>query len=267
LPTKAVDKGLAPMPAASPDVIFGWLVPVPTDAPEPDKDKVLLDIGDTRDEMRRRMVEFCNTQQRIEPLHIDLNGDIWGLAGTMQCKSSMVLFMGLCEAEGQEDGADYLTLGTEEALGDAEMVLLKQELFCAIICRVWGRQLLYDAVKPLLVDNKCPFDVSGQIVIGSDEDVSNHYLELLQGQGPKEQCPQAEKYLKGVARDLILHQQPCLCKMIAGRGTIVEDDSILNVFAALDEGKAKIPRDQQGDLALAVATKALELVQVLGLDL
>jgi len=257
------------MSAASPDVVFGWLVPVPKDAPEPDKDKVLLDIGDTRDEMRRRTVEFCNTQHSIEPLHVDLSGDgdIWGLAGTLQCKSSMALFLGLCDAEGQEDGADFLTLGTEKALGDAEVVLLKQELFCAIICRVWGRQFLYDAVKPLLVDNKCPFDVSGQIVIDSDEAVARHYLELLQGRGPKDKCPQAEKYLKGVARDLILHQQPCLCKMIAGRGTIGEDDSILNIFAALDEGKATIPQDQQGDLALAVAAKALELVQVLGLDL
>merc|ERR1712087_1025507 len=100
----------------------------------------------------------------------------------------------------------------------------------------------------------------------SDGAVGAHYLDLVLGRGAKQQCPQAEKYLCGVARDMTLNQQPYSCSLLAGRYGLQADDSVLSVLKKLDENSGKVPPDYSHDLALAVAVKALDLWS-LGLDL
>merc|ERR1712113_826136 len=110
------------------------------------------------------------------------------------------------------------------------MVLVKKDAFCAFLCRLWARQGLYDAIRPLMASGgACPFAESGQLLLVSDAAVSSHYLELVLGRGPKEQCPQAEKYLCGVARDMTLRQQPYICTVLEGRCGVQADDSVLSV--------------------------------------
>lgn len=233
----------------------------------PSHSDVLYDIGESRDIMRKWTVAFSSTQHPT-PLFVDLDGATFGLAGTIRCKHGSNIFYGLCALEDQEDGKDYLNLGMDSAFGQAEVVLVKQELFCAFLCRAWARQNLFEAVRPNLHSGRvCPFDASGQLVLDSDEAAAYHYLELLLGRGQKSKCPQAEKYLQGVARDMMINQLPYLCAVLEDRGTVKPEDSVLSILTALDGGAVEIPRDYQEDLALAVAAKALELVQVMGLDL
>merc|ERR1711862_135429 len=108
-------------------------------------------------------------------------------------------------------------------------------------------------------EEACPFDTRGEVLLNSDSVIADHYLELLLGRGQKEACPQAEKYLQGIARDMMLSQQPYICSVLQARANVKAEDSVLSVVKQLDE-KANLPRDLQEDLALAVAVKALQLV-------
>jgi len=256
------------MAVAQGDVVLGWLVTAPEGAPAADPGRVLCDIGDQREEMRRRAAEICaDAAGQLPSLFVELGDEVWGLAGTLRCKEGVGLFRGLCSLEGQQDGEDYFDLGREDALG-ADVVLLKQELLCAFLCRARARQVLFGAVQPLLGPGEsCPFDAGAQLVLDSPAAAAEHYLELLLGRGPKERCPKACQYLQGVARDLPLARQPYLCSALEGRAGLTPDDSTLAILERLDGAGAEVPRDFRADLALAVAAKALELVQVLGLDL
>jgi len=126
-----------------------------------------------------------------------------------------------------------------------------------------------DDIRPLVGDEEaCPFDTGGEVLLNSDTVIANHYLELLLGRGPKESCPQAEKYLQGIARDMPLNQQPYICAVLEAKGGFKGEDSVLNTVKSLDEKKAaNLPHDLSEDLALVVAVKALQLVDAVGLDL
>jgi len=148
------------------------------------------------------------------------------------------------------------------------VVLVKQDLFAAFLCRAWARNAVFESIHPLLgAGDSCPFDPTSSIPLLSDDAAADHYLELLLGRGRKDLCPQAEKYLQGVARDMVLNTQPYLCSVLTGRAEIKAEDNVLSILQRLDGLPGQVPRDLQGDLALVVGTKALELVQVLGLDL
>lgn len=253
--------------ATAQDVILGWMVTAPEGAPDPSPDDVLCDIGDQRTEMRQRTAAICRGAQS-PPLFVDMDGVTWGVAGAIRCERGLELFQGLCKLEGQEDGTDYFSLGPDADLGPAEVVLLTHDLFSAFLCRAWARQNLFEKVRPLLgTGHACPFDVQGQVVLQTDGAAGFHYLELLLGRGRRDRCPQAEKYLQGVARDMTLQQQPYLRSVLEGRATVRPEDSVLSILERLNGSPSEVPRDFQEDLALAVAARALELVQVLGLDL
>lgn len=259
------------MSASAHDVILGWMVTAPANAKGTPTSEVYYDIGDQRTVMREKTLAFCSdTASRPSPLFVDLDDVTWGLVGTVCCRQGWALFQGLCELEGQEDGTDYLALGIDETLC-AEVVLLKRELLCAFLCRLSARQALFSAVQPLLAPgNVCPFDESGSVVLTSEAAAAEHYLELLLGRGPRERCPRAAPYLQGVARDLTLRQVPYLVAALEDRAKLRPEDSALAALETLDGCPTLIsgvPRDFQEDLALAVAAKALELVQALGLDL
>mmetsp|Transcript_102217 Transcript_102217/g.218850 ORF Transcript_102217/g.218850 Transcript_102217/m.218850 type:complete len:253 (-) Transcript_102217:45-803(-) len=244
------------------DVVLGWMVTAPKGAPEPPPGEVLHDIGEARMEMRRRAAALGSGGR----LFVGLDGATWGVVSTLRCASGLGLFRGFCALEGLEDGKDYLALGAQGAA--AELVLVKEAVFCSFLCRLWAREQLGSAVRPLLVAGEaCPFDASGSVHLTSDEAAAEHYLELLLGRGRKDLCPQAGQYLQGVARDMTLRQQPYLSAVLEGRCKLQGDSSVLAILERLDGGSADIPRDYQEDLALAVAAKALELVSVLGLDL
>jgi len=148
------------------------------------------------------------------------------------------------------------------------VVLVKQDLYSAFLCRAWARNSVFESIHPLLgTGDSCPFDTSSSIPLLSDDATADHYLELLLGRGRKDLCPQAEKVLAGIARDMVLNTQPYLCSVLAGRAEIKAEESVLSILQRIDGAPGQVPRDLQGDLALVVATKALELVQVLGLDL
>lgn len=248
------------------DVLLCWLVPKPAGAPEPEAAQV-LGLGDTV-ELKRRVAE--QAQQTISaPLFVTLDGATWGLAGTYRCAEGLSLFQGLCQLGGLREGKDFARLGSSEALAGGELVLLKQEFFTVFLCRAWARGRAYEAVRPLLAEaGGCPFnEKQAELQLDSGEEIATHYLELLLGRGCKESCPKAEKYLQGVARDLTLDQQPYLSSVLGGLAMVKSGDSVLSILTEPRGAGAEIPRDYQEDLALAVAAKALELVEVLGMDL
>merc|ERR1711971_776242 len=144
---------------------------------------------------------------------------------------------------------------------------MKQPLFMAFLCRAWARSSVMEEIRPLVGDEEaCPFDTNGEVLLNSDSVIVEHYLELLLGRGAQEACPQAEKYLQGIARDMTLSQQPYICSILQARGNFKGDESVLNVIKQLDE-KSTLPKDLQEDLSLVVAVKALQLVEAVGLDL
>lgn len=246
------------------DVILGWLVP----APDGHSGGPLAGVGSglALDGAVGGLAGLLRSRGGVGSA-LALDGAVQGLAGLLRSRGGWPLFQGFIELEGLEEGRDYLGLGHEEALA-GEVVLLKQELFTAFLCRLWARERACEAVRLLLAEGSCcPFDVSLQPVeLGSGEAIASHYLELVLGRGRKASCPQAEKYLQGVARDMTLEQQPYLCSILMGRGNLRATDTVLSIFLSLG-GQGDIPLDLLEDLALAVAAKALELVQVLGLDL
>merc|ERR1712039_530538 len=137
----------------------------------------------------------------------------------------------------------------------------------AFLCRAWARNKVMDDIRPLVGDEEsCPFDTSGEVLLNSDSVIAQHYLELLLGRGAQEACPQAEKFLTGIARDMPLSELPYICSVLQARNNIKAEDSVLNVVKQLDE-KAEVSQDLQEDLALVVAVKALQLVEAVGLDL
>merc|ERR1719419_484848 len=128
------------------------------------------------------------------------------------------------------DGRDYLALGREESLG-AEVVLAREELFCAFLCRLWARERLFSTVQPLLAPGGvCPFDTQKRLALGSAATAAEHYLELLLGRGTRERCPQAGKYLQGVAREMQLQRQPYLCSALEGHGSLRPEESVLTAL-------------------------------------
>lgn len=250
--------------AASLDIIMGWMITAPEGAPD------LASSDICRLEQRQEMLsQACamSRGQKTQPLFVNLDAETWGLVSMARYKQGSGLFEGLCALEGLKDGKDYVALGADDMVGPEQIVLLKQDVFSAFLCRAWARKHLLDEVKPLLAAGAtCPFDEQKKLVLGSDEVIANHYLELLLGRGPKDRCPQAEKYLQGIARDMVLSEQPYLCTVLEGRRTITQDDTILNIILK-ELGGGGIPHDFLQDLALVVAVKALQLVQLLGLDL
>merc|ERR1712072_148559 len=148
-----------------------------------------------------------------------------------------------------------MNLGKDASSGSSSLVLMKQPLFMAFLCRAWARNSVMDDIRPLVGDEEaCPFDTGGEVLLNSDEVIANHYLELLLGRGAQEACPQAEKYLQGIARDMQLSQQPYICSVLQARGNFKAEESVLSVVKKLDE-KKDLPRDLQEDLALAIAVK------------
>merc|ERR1712196_511561 len=126
----------------------------------------------------------------------------------------------------------------------------------AFLCRAWARNKVMEEVRPLVRDEgaRCPFDTSGEILLNSDSVTAEHYLELLLGLGPADSCPQAQKYLSGIALDMPLSQQPYHCRILETKGGFQPEQSVLSVVMSLDQKGEN--RDFQEDLALAVAVKA-----------
>jgi len=254
-------------------VLLGWLLPQPAGVAVPEAGEVLAApaTGNVagRAVLRQRTVARALQGDSAPPLFVTLDGVTRGLVGTFRCQEGLSLFQGLCRLEEQKDGRDFLSLGSDVELGGGEIVLLRQELFTTFLCRLWARKEAYEAAWTLLAkSNGCPFNTSGSpIRLGTAEEVATHYLELLLGRGKKDACPQAEKVLQGCARDLQLEQHKYYCSVLEGRAKIQSDTSVLRILTSLDGSSADVPRDFQEDLALVVATKAIALVQALGLDL
>lgn len=250
-------------------MLLGWLTAA--GARQPPAGEVVSDIASVaaREALRGKTVAKALEGSAAAPVLVCLGGTVHGLVNTYRCEGGLPLFHGLCELEALKDGVDFTALGQDAGLGDGEVVLVTQELFATFLCRMWARGRLYDAMRPLLSEaGGCPFN-QGQapLRLGTDQEVADHYLELLLGRGQKEACPQAEKYLQGVARDLSLGQLPYLSSVLVGRAGATADSSVLSILTKPGTGRSELPKDFQEDLALAVAAKALELVQALGLDL
>lgn len=238
----------------------------------PPKPADLHVVGDKVQEQEIKQLAFSASRGgKIRPLLVTLGSENWGFVSCVQVKSGLFLFDGFCKLEGLQDKVDYVNLGKDKDSGSATLVLVKQTFFMAFLCRAWARNSLMDSIRPLVGDEEaCPFDPAGQILLNSDSVIATHYLELLLGRGAKEACPQAEKYLQGIARDMTLSQQPYQCSVLEAFGGFKGDDSVLSVVKSLDEKAkegTKLPADLAEDLALVVAVKALELVDAVGLDL
>jgi len=254
-----------------PDLILGWLVPQPAGSPDP-KPGDLLRAGDAGDEQEMKQLAYAITRgEETPPLLITFGNEHWGFVSSIRVKQGVPLFEGFCKLEGLQEKVDYINLGKESASASASLALMKQSAFMAFLCRAWARNDVMDSIRPLVGDEEaCPFDTSGDVLLNSDNVIANHYLELLLGRGPKESCPQAEKYLQGIARDMPLNEQPYVCAVLEASGGFKSDESVLSVVKSLDEKKAAgapLPGDLAEDLALCVAVKALQLVEAVGLDL
>jgi len=253
------------------DVLLGLLTAKPVDAVEPRSADVVRDVLDdaAREKMRSQFAQHVVDGGSASPLFVFMAGVTWGLAGTFRCAGGVDMFHGLSTLEGMEEGRDFIGLGADASLGDGDIVLVTQELCMAYLCRMWARVRAYEVVRPLLSEaGGCPFNMGGaKLRLGSDEEIADHYLELMLGRGQKDACPKAEQYLQGVARDMQLNKLPYLSRVLEGRAGIGADDSVLSILKKLESSSCGIPRDVQEDLALAVTAQALELVQVLGLDL
>eukprot|EP00441_Pelagodinium_beii_P022218 CAMPEP_0197675784 /NCGR_PEP_ID=MMETSP1338-20131121/85595_1 /TAXON_ID=43686 ORGANISM="Pelagodinium beii, Strain RCC1491" /NCGR_SAMPLE_ID=MMETSP1338 /ASSEMBLY_ACC=CAM_ASM_000754 /LENGTH=251 /DNA_ID=CAMNT_0043256377 /DNA_START=19 /DNA_END=774 /DNA_ORIENTATION=+ len=245
----------------SPDVVLCWMVRAPDDA---DPVSEVLSV-DQKSEMRERVAGIRDDAPPPR-LFVTLGKDIWGLAGSLHCSCGLDILRGLCQLEGLTDGEDFLDFSST---GSREnLMLVKQDLFLAFLSRAWAREKAFSAVRPLLnEDGTCPFSQASPVHLGFDEAIAVHYLELMLGRGTQDKCPLAMKYLQGIARDMQLSQQPYFRAVLEDRFGLKADDSVLGVLQALDVPDSKVPRNIREDLALGVAVKALELVQVMGLDL
>jgi len=237
------------------DVLVWWTVPAPKPHPW---DSEVIDSEEDRDLLRARLQQVDGTG-----VHVSMGKDVLGVAGCILLSHGYDLFRGLCQMESLNEGKDYTDLKSTDT---PPQILVKQDLFAALLCRAWARRAAVSKVRPLLQDSlACPFAEESRIELRSDSDISDHYYELLLGRGPKEKCPLAEKYLQGVARDMRLSEQPYFQSVLAGRCD--PNDSILSILKMLDVPDALVPLDVRQELALGVACKVLELIQVTGLDL
>jgi len=254
------------MAADPPDLILGWLVPQPAGSPDP-KPGDLLRAGDAGDEQEMKQLAFAASRgEQTPPLLVTMGSENWGYVSSIRVKSGLALFEGFCKFEGIQDKVDYINLGKDMSSPD-NLALIKQSFFMAFLCRAWARNSVMDEVRPLVGDEEaCPFDTGGEVLLNSDLVIANHYLELLLGRGPQAACPQAEKYLQGIARDMPLSEQPYACAVLQAKHGFKPEDSVLNVLKSLDEKKS-VPRDMSEDMALVIAVKALQLVEAVGLDL
>merc|ERR1719171_2019841 len=93
-----------------------------------------------------------------------------------------------------------------------------------------------EEVRPLVGEKcACPFDTSGGIKLNSDDLIANHYLELLLGRGPKDLCPQAQKYLEGIALEMPLSQQPYQATILKAKNGFKDEDNVMSVVMRLDQ--------------------------------
>lgn len=247
-----------------PDLVLGWLVPQPAGS------QVAAGELVTDEQEMKKMTYAAKRGEKTPALLITLGSENWGLVSSVRIKSGALLFEGFCKLEGLQDKVDYINLGKGASSTSESLVLMKQSCFMAFLCRAWARNNVMDNIRPLVGDEEaCPFDTGGEVLLNSDTVIANHYLELLLGRGTKDACPQAEKYLQGIARDMQLSQEPYMCAVLAANGFKAEE-SVLSVVKSLDEKKGTgtaLPHDLSEDLALVVAVKALELVDAVGLDL
>lgn len=245
------------------DVIIGLMITAPAGVPEPMPEKVYR--LDQRQQMREQLELFSHTER--PPFFVRLGESVWGLVSTIRCKDCLILFGGFCKLEGLHDGVDFVRLDPAGKPNSTIVVLLKNDLYLAFLCRAWGRRHVAEKLKALLgADGTCPFDADHKCILASDDDIASHYLELLLGRGPRKACPQAKKYLQGIARDTTLSQLPHICEVLIPK-RFQPDDSMLNVLLRLNGDSVEIPHDFQEDMAMFVASKTLELVEDLGLDL
>lgn len=253
--------------------LLGWLVAPPEEwsAEELAEGTPVYDSAKVSSDAELR--QLIGAGQEAPPVLLKLSSSMWGLAGTMLCARGLPLFEELCAVEGLEDRIDYWKLAKGSDGPADRIVLVKQDLFVAFLCRAQVRQRLLATVRPLLggEGNTCLFDQSGTLApLASDEVLARHYLELLLGRGTKSECPQAEQYLQGIARDMMLDQLPYHCAVLGRQAGCRPEETVLNVLTKLDaeaDAGGPVAVDLLEDLALAVAAKALELVSVLGLDL
>jgi len=246
----------------SPDVVLCWMVTVPEGAETPSDSEVLS--PDQKGVMRERLAGIRDDGPPPR-LFVTLGKDVWGLAGSLHCSGGLQIFRGICGLEALSDGEAFVDLS--ESTARENLMLVKQDLFVAFLSRAWAREEAFKGVRPLLNDGACPFSQGSPVHLSFDEAIGVHYLELLLARGTQEKCPLATKYLQGVARDMQLSQQPYFSSVLEGRFGLTSDDSVLSVLQALDLPDTKVPRNIREDLALGVAVKVLELVQVMGLDL
>eukprot|EP00933_Yihiella_yeosuensis_P016175 TRINITY_DN13918_c1_g1_i1.p1 TRINITY_DN13918_c1_g1~~TRINITY_DN13918_c1_g1_i1.p1 ORF type:complete len:248 (-),score=68.05 TRINITY_DN13918_c1_g1_i1:297-1040(-) len=244
----------------SADVILCWTVKAPEGAEKPAEKDVLSDTKAMKDKLK------CIKKGEVpEKMFVSFDEEVWGVAGSVKASGGLNIFKSLCKLEGLTDGKDFFDVGEQDG---SHLTVVKQDLLTAFLCRSSAREGACSTVRPLLADGKsCPFSQSGKIDLSTDEAICNHYLELLLGRGARDKCPLAEKYLQGVARDTQLSQQPYYRAVLEGRFDIKAEDSVLSVLQKLDKKDSPVPKDLREDMALGVATKVLELVQVMGLDL
>jgi len=253
----------------SPDVILCWMVTASEGDTQPPESEVLFDIGDQRDVMRARLAGL-QSGSAAPRLFVGLGKDVWGVSGCLRCSGGLQIFRGLCQLDSLEDGEAFLDLGAPLGCSEEKEVLLlvKQDVFSAFLCRAWARESACASVRRLLNEGSiCPLSQEGPVHLSSDEEMAHHYLELLLGRGAKDKCPLAEKYLQGVARDMQLSQQPYFQSSLQGRFGVKSEDSVLSILQMFDKTGSSVPRNVREDLALGVAVKVLELVHVMGLEL
>lgn len=245
----------------SSDLVLGLLVTSPGAAFDPPESEVHKVAGDEeKAELRKRLDGLVHGKH--SRVFVGLEDQTFGVAGGLRC-SHPQLFHSLCAFEAWKEGKDWLGLGKDEE----EIVLVKQEIFWATLCRSLARQKAWEALRPFLGDDgTCLFAQGEPVAIGSPETAGPHYLELILGRGPQDKCPLAEQYLQGVSRDMPLSQVPYYCAVLEGRVNLGGGDSVLTVLQRLDADDS-VPLDLREDLALVVARHALELVQALGFDL
>mmetsp|Transcript_52350 Transcript_52350/g.125001 ORF Transcript_52350/g.125001 Transcript_52350/m.125001 type:complete len:285 (-) Transcript_52350:120-974(-) len=270
---------------------MGWMLEKKGSSATPETAQIYSAV-DQRTELQQQVLSEDWGQSRsgkapIVVSMVDSNGAAksYGVVSCAQtakqrASTTMRLFHGLCSLEGLKESRDYVHCPPKSEGEDAvELLLLTQEVFVALSCRVWVRRRLMEGVHALLPpmddpvkdghEARCPFDESGTLVLPLEEDeaIGQHYLQLLLGRGPTSQCPRACKYLQGIARDLAMKDLPYANEVLCGRGHCSAEDSVLDVLLRLDSSAGSVPVDFSEDLALVVATKALQLVEIMGLEL